>query len=122
MSQGESLKSFTKIVHKFCQAEAENDALQEFVGPLADLNKEWGDLTMKIGMQAMQDRDEVGAASVDYLMYSGYVVLAYLWGRMALVAQQKLAEGTEDKAFYESKLHTARFYYQRILPRTRLWR
>jgi len=119
MSQGESLKSFTKIVHKFCQAEADNAALQEFVGPLAELNKEWGELTMKIGMQAMQDRDEVGAASVDYLMYSGYAVLAYLWGRMALVAQQKLAEGTCDKAFYESKLHTARFYFQRILPRTR---
>lgn len=119
MSQGESLKSFTKIVHKFCQTEADNSAMQEFVGPLAELNKEWGDLTMKIGMQAMQNRDEVGAASVDYLMYSGYAVLAYLWGRMALVAQQKLAEGSDDKAFYESKLHTARFYYQRILPRTR---
>ncbi|WP_432470926.1 acyl-CoA dehydrogenase C-terminal domain-containing protein [Amphritea sp. HPY] len=119
MSQGESLKSFTKIVHKFCQTEADNSAMQEFVGPLAELNKEWGELTMNIGMQAMQNRDEVGAASVDYLMYSGYAVLAYLWGRMALVAQQKLAEGTDDKAFYESKLHTARFYYQRILPRTR---
>jgi hypothetical protein len=74
---------------------------------------------MKIGAAAMQNRDEVGAASVDYLMYSGYAVLGYFWARSALVAQQKLAEGSEDKAFYEAKLATARFYFKRILPRTR---
>jgi hypothetical protein len=67
----------------------------------------------------MQNRDEVGAASVDYLMYSGYVTLAYFWARMAETAQQKLAESDSDKAFYEAKLTTARFYFQRILPRTR---
>ena len=119
MSQGESLTSFTKIVHKYCQTEADNEALKEFTGPLSELNKEWGELTMKIGMQAMQNRDEVGAASVDYLMYSGYAVFAYLWARMAQTAQQKLAEGSSETAFYESKLHTARFFFQRILPRTR---
>ncbi|MGV8822589.1 acyl-CoA dehydrogenase C-terminal domain-containing protein, partial [Pseudomonas aeruginosa] len=67
----------TKIVHKFCQANEANEAVKEFVAPLAQLNKEWGDLTMKVGMAAMKDREEVGAASVDYLMYSGYACLAY---------------------------------------------
>jgi len=119
MTQGESLKGFTKILHKFCQAEADNSDLNEFTQPLVELNKEWGDLTMKIGMKAMKDRDEVGAASVDYLMYSGYVVLGYFWARMAKVAQAKLAAGEGDAAFYQAKLTTARFYFQRILPRTR---
>ncbi|WP_415882394.1 acyl-CoA dehydrogenase C-terminal domain-containing protein [Neptuniibacter sp. QD34_54] len=119
MTQGESLKGFTKILHKFCQAESDNSDLQQFIKPLTELNKEWGDLTMKIGMKAMQNRDEVGAASVDYLMYSGYVVLGYFWARMAKVAQEKLAAGEGDAAFYQAKLTTARFYFQRILPRTR---
>ena len=61
----------------------------------------------------------VGAASVDYLMYSGYVCLAYFWADMARVAAEKLAEGTSEEGFYKAKLQTARFYYQRILPRTR---
>jgi len=61
----------------------------------------------------------VCAASVDYLMYSGYVCLAYFWADMARVAAEKLAAGTGDEAFYKAKLQTARFYYQRILPRTR---
>ena len=119
MTQGEALKGFTKIVHKFCQANEGNEAVKEFVAPLAALNKEWGELTMKVGMAAMKDREEVGAASVDYLMYSGYACLAYFWADMARLAAEKLAAGTTEEAFYTAKLQTARFYFQRILPRTR---
>ncbi|MNZ43690.1 Acyl-CoA dehydrogenase [compost metagenome] len=119
MTQGEALKGFTKIVHKFCQANEANEAVKEFVEPLAKLNKEWGDLTMKVGMAAMKDREEVGAASVDYLMYSGYACLAYFWADMARLAAEKLAAGEGDAAFYKAKLQTARFYFKRILPRTR---
>lgn len=119
MTQGELLKAFTKVVHKFCKAHADNEELKEFIEPLADLNKEWGDLTMKVGMAAMKNRDEVGAASVDYLMYSGYACLAYFWADMARIARQKLAEGTAEEGFYQAKVQTAQFYFQRILPRTR---
>jgi len=119
MTQGESLKRFTKVIHKYCQSQSDNEAMQQFIEPLNNLNKEWGDITMKVGMKAMQNRDEVGAASVDYLMYSGYVTLAYLWARMAETAQRQLDAGEGDSDFYQAKLTTARFYYQRLLPRTR---
>jgi len=119
MTQGESLKRFTKVIHKYCQAQSDNEGLKEFTDPLNKLNKEWGEITMQVGMKAMQNRDEVGAASVDYLMYSGYVTLAYLWARMAETAQQKLDAGEGDAEFYKAKLTTARFYFQRLLPRTR---
>ncbi|AKX59670.1 acyl-CoA dehydrogenase [Thiopseudomonas alkaliphila] len=119
MTQGESLKGFTKVVHKFVKANEENDAVKEFVAPLAELNKEWGDITMKVGMAAMKNREEVGAASVDYLMYSGYACLAYFWADMARLAAEKIAAGTTEEAFYKAKIQTARFYFARILPRTR---
>ncbi|MDK8463750.1 acyl-CoA dehydrogenase C-terminal domain-containing protein [Marinobacter sp. SS13-12] len=119
MTQGESLKGFTKQVHVFCKENADNEQLKEFIEPLAALNKEWGDLTMKIGMTAMKNREEVGAASVDYLMYSGYAVFAYLWARMAKVALDKMVEGTTEEMFYNAKVQTARFYFKRMLPRTR---
>ena len=120
MSQGESLKAFTKIVHKFCQAHAENEALKDYIPQLTALNKEWGELTMKIGMKAMKNREEVGAASVDYLMYSGYVILAYLWADMARVAKEKLADSTTEEGFYKAKVQTADFYFGKILPRTEM--
>ncbi|MBM6551784.1 acyl-CoA dehydrogenase C-terminal domain-containing protein [Marinomonas ostreistagni] len=119
MSQGETLKAFTKVIHKFCQANEDNDAIAHLIKPLNALNKEWGEITMQVGMKAMKDREEVGAASVDYCMYSGYVTLAYFWARMAVVAQQKLEQGDADAAFYQAKLHTAAFYFERILPRTK---
>ena len=93
MTQGESLKRFTKKVHLFCKEQADNESIKEFVEPLNAMNKEWGDITMKLGTSAMKDREEVGAASFDYLMYSGYGVAAYLWARTAEVAQRKLEEG-----------------------------
>jgi len=116
-SGGKLLLGFTKRVDKFCEDHAANGA-REFVEPLLHYNKEWGELTMKIGEAAMENPDEAGAAAVDYLMYSGYVTLAYFWAQMAVVAQEQLAAGTDDKEFYEAKIHTARFYFERLLPRT----
>ena len=81
---------------------------------LNQLNGEWGELTTKVGMAAMKNPDEVGAAAVDYLMYSGYIVLAYLWLRMAVAAQAQV----EDAAFAQAKLATCDFYFKRLLPRT----
>ena len=118
-SQGQTLMSFTRIVHEFCKANAENEAIKDLVEPLKQLNKEWGEMTMKVGMAAMQNADEAGAAAVDYLMYAGYVTLAYFWAAAARVAAEKLAAGTAEEGLYKAKMQTARFYFQRILPRTR---
>ncbi len=119
MSQGQALRNFTKIVHKFCKAVQDDEQMKRYVEPLNQLNEEWGDLTMKIGMLAMKNRDEVGSASVDFLMYSGYIILGYLWARMAKVAQEKLADNPSDADFYRAKINKADFYFKRILPRTK---
>jgi alkylation response protein AidB-like acyl-CoA dehydrogenase len=115
-SRGESLRHFTRLIHRFCR-DNETRGMQEFIKPLRSLYREWGGFTRKIGLKAMRNREEIGAASVDYLMYAGYVTLAYFWATMADCALQALKNGAEEKAFYESKIKTARFYYKRILPR-----
>ena len=115
---GEAMRLYTKEIHKFCEANKDNEALSGLVERLAVANKNWGDLTMHIGAGAMENADEIGAASVDFLMLSGYVCLAYIWALSAAAAQQKLAEGTTEQAFYQAKLATADFYFKRILPRT----
>ncbi len=115
-SGGKVLSHFTKQIHKFCKAREGDLDMAEFIAPLAALNQEWGELTMAVGEKAMSNADEVGAASVDYLMFSGYVTFAYLWAQMAEVAQSKLAAGSDD-LLYTSKIKTARFFFQRLLPR-----
>ncbi len=92
--------------------------MQTFIEPLSTLVDEWLSLTEKLGAMAVENPDEVNAACFDYLMYSGYAVYAYLFARSAQVAGRTLSEGTDDREFYEAKLYLARFYYERILPRT----
>lgn len=116
MDQGQKLRKFTKIVHKFCQAQADDAAMSEFITPLQQLLKDITDLTMAIGMQAMTNRDEVGAAAVDYLRLLGHLVYGYFWARMAKVALTKQASAAAP--FYVAKLATARFYYSRLMTET----
>jgi len=115
-SRGDLLRRFTKIVESFCQQNADNAAVAPYVATLGKMLQKWGDVTMELGMKSMQNPEEAGAASVDYLMYSGYVVFGYMWARMAAVAQQAIDDGS-DEGFYKAKVHTAKFYFERILPR-----
>ncbi len=117
-SQGKLLANFSKIIQTFCKDNQDNDAMGQFIRPLTKHLKEWGDLTARIGMQATENPDAVGGAAVDYLYFSGYVTLAYLWARMALVAQTEIANGSGEQAFYDAKVKTAQFYFAKLLPRT----
>ena len=112
---GKKLKKFGKIVADFIEEEGVNEAMQEFVNPLADLGDKVTKLTTELGMKAFQNADEVGAASVDYLRVCGHLVFAYFWARMAKVALAKLGGGDP---FYKAKLATARFYFAKLLPET----
>lgn len=76
---------------------------------------EWQALTKTLMGKADGNIDELGSSAFDYLMYSGYTVLAWVWARMATVA--KANSKGNDKAFYRLKIETANFYMQKILPR-----
>ncbi len=112
---GKKLKKFGRLVQEFVEDEGTNEAMQEFVNPLADLGDKVTKLTTEIGMKAMGNADEVGAAAVDYLRVCGHLVFAYFWARMAKVA---LAKKDSGDPFYTAKLATARFYYAKLLPET----
>ena len=117
-SQGKLLANFTNVIQQFCDDNKDNDEMGQFIRPLLKHIKEWGDLTARIGMQATENPEAVGGAAVDYMYFSGYVTLAYLWARMALVAQTAIADGNSEKAFYDAKIKTAQFYFAKLLPRT----
>ena len=118
-SQGEILKAVTTHIAAFCREHADEPRMGRFVRPLEKHVREWTDLTSRVGMAALQDREEAGAASVDYLMYAGYTVLAWFHARAAAEAERQLAAGEGDAAFLRAKLFTARFYFERVLPRTK---
>jgi alkylation response protein AidB-like acyl-CoA dehydrogenase len=112
--QGAGLKLMLGMVDAFCAAQEGNATLSEFVAPLRAKAAEWQQLTQAIARRASADADEIGAAAYDYLFYSGYVALAYWWARSVAAAEAS----EQPQAFKDAKRETARFYFDRILPRT----
>jgi hypothetical protein len=113
--QAAGLQVFLRMIEDFCKQHEGDASLAEFVGPLREKAAEWLALTMQVGQRATSDADEVGAAAYDYLFYSGYVALAYWWARSVAAADAS----TRPEAFKTAKRDTARFYFARVLPRTR---
>ncbi|GGO83683.1 acyl-CoA dehydrogenase [Marinobacterium nitratireducens] len=116
-SQGQLLEDFVGEVNAFIDANRDNPEAGELVVELERHVKRWSELTGQVAAGIQKDPATLGSASFDYLMYSGYTVLAYIWAMSAVKAQQALANGSSETGFYQAKLATARFYFRRILPR-----
>jgi len=125
LSRGKSLKSFTMEVLGFCKEKSmissnpHKRQMNKFIWPLSKAVANWQQYSVRIAIKAKKNRDFVGSSSVDYLMYSGYIMMAYFWAQMAQAAYEKLATDVENRDFYRAKIKTAEFYFERILPRTK---
>lgn len=110
-SKGELLKPLLADIHAIvAQADAEWTVQAEQLQQAAQLLEQ---ATAHILKQVAEDENIVNSVAVEYLHLVGYVSYAYLWLRMALVAQ---AAGSSDP-FYVAKVKTARFYFAKLLPR-----
>ena len=78
---------------------------------------EWQAITRMITDNSMSNLDELGSTAVDYMMYSGYIIFSWLWGRMGTLAKKKQSAGSVE-TFYKVKAATATFYFDKILPRS----
>jgi hypothetical protein len=64
----------------------------------------------------MQDPEQAGAATSPYQRLMALTVIAYLWSRMAHIAQRQLAEGKSNHLLLEAKQVSARYYFEKPLP------
>jgi hypothetical protein len=117
---GAAIQAFFKAVGEECAAARNDSGADEALAPLAErLEQALGEqqaATMWFMQNAMANPNHLGAGAHQYMTLMGLVTLGWMWLKMARVAQAKLAAGGEDKAFYEAKLVTARFYAERFLP------
>ena len=116
-SGGALARQLGGLIGGFCERHSGAGEHAEFVARLAGLLKEWSVATEEVAQRAARNPDETGAASMDYLQLTGYLCLAWCWAWMASVSAAALKAGSSEAAFHKSKLATARFYFQRILPR-----
>ena len=116
-SKGALLTNFSAIIFEYCQSQQHNQSMQDFTQLLNEATTQWI-VAHCVGKSAAAEPEEIGAASVDFLMFSGYTILAYFWARMVQVSLEKLQSGTDEEDLYLSTVNSARFYFQRILPHT----
>ena len=76
-----------------------------------DILSKFSDWTIE---KAKTDKDDVSAAANDYLKTLGYVSVAYAWIKVLEVSFKNY---DENKKFYDEKINTAKFYFDKVLPR-----
>ena len=116
MKDGSVVGGYFSMIRALIEEHRSNANLKEFVEPLDAALTELEDVTSWVIAQARENPEEAGAASVDYMRYIGLVSLGFMWLRMVKVASDSPIEG--DSGFYATKLSTARFFMQRLLPQT----
>jgi alkylation response protein AidB-like acyl-CoA dehydrogenase len=119
-TRGKCVRDFTATMLRFARQHLfAGGAIGAMARSLARRAVQWNAITMRIMLRARGDRELVGSASFDFLMYSGYVMMAYFWALQAAKAAELAAggKGRESPEFYRAKIQTAQFYFERMLPR-----
>ncbi len=110
------------IINKFLdQVRSECDTDNEKIKPFLSEFNNYLDTLKKFSdwmtNKANTEKDDVSAAANDYLKTLGYVSIAYAWIK---VLEVSFKDYEENKKFYNDKIDTARFYFDKVLPRAEL--
>jgi hypothetical protein len=114
--KGRTLQRLRQAIERHCAAASRHGPLAAYATQLSDELIQWGLLTEQLIENGERDPFAVPAAASDYLMYSGYLVMADVWLRSALVAHRALGSGLQDQ-HYRQKMVTSGFFFERMLPR-----
>ncbi|WP_374527420.1 acyl-CoA dehydrogenase C-terminal domain-containing protein [Novosphingobium sp.] len=116
LNGGRAVQAFFAEVDKECAAAKARPELAALAGQVEKANGELKAATMWFMQNAMANPNNIGAGAHHYMHIMGIVSLGLMWLRMGAVAADALAAGASDKAFYETKLTTARYYGERFTP------
>ncbi|HUY67705.1 MAG TPA: acyl-CoA dehydrogenase, partial [Alphaproteobacteria bacterium] len=113
---GRLLRRFFQPAADFIASEKDNPALSEMLPYFMSAFGKLQVSTLTVGTRGFGNPDEAGAVATDYLRLFALVAVGYMWLRMAKVAAAKLPAVGDKAPFYEAKLKTARFYFNKIMP------
>ena len=107
------------IIDKFldqlkAECNSDNEKIKSFISDFnnhLNILKKFSDWMID---RAKTEKDDVSAAANDYLKTLGYVSIAYAWIK---VLEVSFKDYNENKNFYDEKIDTARFYFDKVLPR-----
>ena len=112
---GRAVFTFFAELDDFIGENTGNEELAQFIDALSTAKAQLQEATTWLMENGMKNFDNAGAASTDYLQLFGLTAFAYMWAMMAKTALSKKGDGDP---FYDNKLKTARYFFDRVLPET----
>lgn len=109
------INTFMAELDSFIAENGENAELKLYVDGLAAVKAKLQRATNWLVEKGLENFDNAGAASTDYLHLFGLTCFAHMWAKMAKSAAAKVAEGATDPV-YATKLVTAKYFVERWLP------
>ncbi|MEY4671182.1 MAG: hypothetical protein RLZZ415_1061 [Pseudomonadota bacterium] len=113
---GRAVQALFALVDADCAAAKAKPELATLAAAVEAANGELKAATIWFMANGMANPNQVGAGAHHYMHIMGIVALGSQWLRMGQAALAALASGSGDKAFYEAKLTTARYYGERFCP------
>ena len=110
--KGNVIDKFLDLI-KF-EANSNNENVKPFIKQFnhyIDILSKFSEWTIE---KTKTNRDDVSAAANDYLKTLGYVSLAFAWVKVLNIS---FKDYEENKKFYDNKINTAKFYFDKVLPR-----
>ncbi len=115
---GRAIQSFFRIVGEEAGQAKQKEELAVIANAVEQASGDLQTATMWLMQNGMANPNNAGAAAYPYMTLMGTVALGLMWLRMAKASSEAIAAGTDDPAFHEGKLVTARFFAERIMPET----
>ncbi len=113
---GRAIQAFFAEVDQECAEAKAELRLADLAGRVETTNGELKAATMWLMQNAMAKPDNAGAGAHHYMHIAGIVALGLMWLRMGKAAAAALDGGASEKAFYEAKLVTGRYFGERFTP------
>ena len=105
---------YIKFIEKEIKKSKKQAKIKLFAKKLDDYLKITVNFTNWIKKNMKSSKDDVSAACNDYLKVLGLIALAYSWLKVLDVSYKEISK---NKKFFEDKIETASFFFNRVLPR-----
>jgi hypothetical protein len=109
---GNIIDRFLKLIKS--ESETKNEKIKPFTDQFTHYLSILTKFSDWIGEKTKTEKDDASAAANDYLKTLGFISVAYAWIK---VLEVSFKDYDENKDFYDDKINTAKFYFDKVLPR-----
>jgi hypothetical protein len=111
---GNVVNRYVKFIEEEIKKNKGEKQIKEFAEKLEYYLKILINFNLWIEKNMEKSKDDINAACNDYLKVLGLVAVAFSWLKILNVSYKELKN---NKKFYEDKIETAKFFFNRVLPR-----